>query len=56
MFAQPGVQSDDSTEFRPGHSGFVASGFGNLQGWIFHNLSGQPDPVLHYPHSKIFLT
>lgn len=36
--------------------GFVASGFGNLQGWIFHNLSGQPDPVLHYPHSKIFLT
>lgn len=23
-----------------------------LQGWRFHNLSGQPVLVLHYPHSK----
>lgn len=34
--------------------GFVVSGFGNLQGWMFHNVFGQRDSVLHYPYRKMF--
>jgi len=46
---QPVAQSRDSSEVRPGWSGFVQSHLENLQEQRLLNLSGQPVPVPDHP-------
>lgn len=46
---QPLAQSRDSSEVRPGCSGFIQSHLENLQEQRLLNLSGQPVPVPDHP-------